>query len=425
MRTVNRIFALVAVVALAGMLGAGAASAQLANASAATLGVGTTATARHYSAIANNPAGLGMPGAGFSLSLFPVTVRQGLGPVTLKDLKDVEGTVVSSTVKENWLSQVSAQGHQAGSVGAAVTAVALTVGRIGFQVSTIGGGNMSMTPDVMEVALFGNAGRTGSATDLSLSGSSLDGFGVTTAGLAFGIPLTTESGAMALGATLKYSVGHVVAVGREQGGSLESNPIRVNVNFPTVMVEDDDYDPNNGSGIGLDVGFQMERDRMHFGATVQNLFNTFAWDEDRLVYRPGTALLEQGNNNTDFDKQSYGAAPAALKAAVDDMAFDPIVAVGAAFDVRPDVTVSGDIRNRFGDGMSITPKFHAGVGAEYRGLGALHVRGGGAVVTDGFQLAGGASLLMGTVDLSLAGALVTGDLEDVSVLQLTLSFGGR
>ena len=68
---------------------------------------------------------------------------------------------------------------------------------------------------------------------------------------------------------------------------------------------------------------------------------------------------------------------------------------------------------------------HAGVGAEYRGLGALHVRGGAAVVTDGFQFGGGASLLMGPVDLSVGGAMVKGDLEDVSVVQFTLSFGGR
>ena len=425
MRTMNRTFATVAVVALAGLTQIGSASAQLANASAATLGVSSIATVRHFGAIANNPAGLGMPGAGFSLSLAPVTVRQGLGPIGLGDLKDQEGKVISSSVKEEWLSRVAAQGQQAGSVGAEVTFLALTLGNFGFQVSTVGGGNVSMSPDVMEIALFGNAGRTGQPADLTLSGSTMDGFAVTTFGAGFGLPITAERGSMAIGATLKYSVGHVVAVGREQGGNLQSNPIKVNVNFPTVITDDEDYDPNNGSGVGLDIGFQLERDRLHFGATVQNVINTFSWDETRLVYRPGTALLEEGNNSTDFDAQSYAAAPAVLKAAVEEMTFDPVVSVGAAYDLQPDFTISGDVRNRFGDGMSTTPKLHAGVGAEYRGLGALHVRGGAAVVTDGFQFGGGASLLMGPVDLSVGGAMVKGDLEDVSVFQFTLSFGGR
>lgn len=427
MRTMNRTIATVAVVALALLTEVNAASAQLSNANAATLGAGGTgtATARHFGAISLNPAGLGMPGAGFSLAVVPVTVRQGLGPIALKDLKDVEGTLVSSSVKENWLTQVAGQGQQSGSVGAEFTAFALTLGRLGFQVSTLGGGNMSLAPDIVEVMLYGNAGRTGSPGDFTLTGSSLQGFAVTTAGLSFGVPIPSESGAMAIGATLKYSIGHAVAVGKDQGGSVSSDPIRVNVSFPMIMVEDEDYSPNSGNGVGLDVGFQMEKDRLHFGAAVQNLFNTFSWDETKLVFRAGTALLEQGNNNTDFDKKAFSSAPADLRETLDDMKFDPTVAVGVAYDMQPDFTVSADVRNRFGEGMSLAPKLHAGVGAEYRGLGALHLRGGGALVTDGFQFGGGASLILGPVNFSMAGAMVKGDLEDTSIAQFSLSFGGR
>lgn len=427
MRTMNRTFATVAVVALAFLVETGAASAQLANASATSLGMGGTgtATARHFGAISLNPAGLGMPGSGFSLAILPTTVRQGLGPIGLKDLKDLEGTLISPAVKEEWLTQVAAQGQQSGSVGAEVTAFALTLGRLGFQVSTLGGGDMSLAPDIVEIMLYGNAGRTGSPADLTLAGSSLQGFAVTTAGVSFGLPIPSASGAMALGATLKYSIGHAVAVGQDQGGSVTSDPIRVNVNFPMVMVEDEDRSLNSGNGIGLDVGFQMEKDRLHIGAAVQNLFNTFSWDETMLVFRSGTALLEQGNNDTDFDKKAFSSAPAGLRETLEDMKFDPTVAVGVAYDMQPDFTVSADVRNRFGEGMSLTPKLHAGVGAEYRGLGALHLRGGGAVVTDGFQFGGGASLILGPVNLSLAGAMVKGDLEDTSIAQISLSFGGR
>ena len=427
MRTMNRTFATVALVALAGLMQGGTASAQLANASSRTLGLGdnSTATAQRFEAISVNPAGLGMPGAGFSLALLPVTARQGLGPITLKDLADQGGQVVSPTVKEQWLSKVAAQGQQAGSVGAEVSVLALTMGRFGFQLSAMGGGSMSLAPDIVEVALYGNAGRTGSPKDLTLTGSSLDGFAVTTAGFSLGLPIPSETGAMAFGATLKYSVGHLVAVGQDQGGSLKSDPIKVNVNFPTVSVDDENMGANQGSGIGVDVGFQIQRDRLHFGAAVLNAFNTFAWDESKLTYRAGLATLEQSNNTTDFDKKPYSSAPAALKASVEEMKFDPTVSVGAAYDVQPDFTLSADVRNRFGDGMSLTPKLHAGVGAEYRGLGALHFRGGLAVVTEGMLLGGGATLVLGPVNFSFAGAVQKSDLQDVNIGQFTLSFGGR
>lgn len=427
MRTMNQTLVSVAVVALVGVVHAGAVSAQLGNASSRTLGLGgnSTATARRFEAISVNPAGLGMPGRGFSLALLPAMGRSGLGPVTLKDLSDYQSKVVPASVKEDWLTRIASSDGEAGSTGAEFSVLALTVGQMGFQVSLVGGGNVNLNPGVMELLLFGNAGRTGSPASFALSGSTADAWAVTTAGWSVGIPLRTTTGSMALGATLKYSVGNGVMIGREQSGSLQSDPIKVNVAFPVVMTDDADYKFNQGSGVGLDVGFQMERDRLHVGAAVQNLFNTFAWDDTKLVFRSGTASLEEGDNNTDVDKKAFTSAPAMLKTAIEDLKFDPAIAVGAAYDVKPDFTVTADVRNRFGDGMSLSPKLHVGAGAEYRGLGALHLRGGAAMITDGFQLAGGASLVLGPVNLSFASALQSGDPQDAILGQFTLSFGGR
>jgi len=425
MRTMNRTLALVAVVALAGLVLAGAASAQLGHASARTLGLGsTTATASRLEALSVNPAGLGMPGSGFSLALLPMTFSSGLNPVTMKDLSDVAGQVVSSSVKEAWLTDILADGGETGTVGGDITYFAATFGRLGFQISTLLGGDVNLAPDVVEVLLYGNAGRTGSPANLSFSGSDVDAFAVTTFGTSFGFPIKSAKGSMALGATLKYSVGNGLLVGREKGGSLQADPIKVDVDFPVIHSDDEDYDPQQGSGLGLDVGFQMQRDKVRFGAAVLNVFNTFAWDDAKLVYRPITATLEQGDNATDTEKRPYSSAPADMKSAVDDMKFDPAISLGAAYDVQPDFTVTADIRNRFGDGMSLTPKLHAGAGAEYRGLGALHVRAGVAAITGGFQLGGGATLILGPVNLSFASAMQKGDTDSV-IGQFSLSFGGR
>ncbi|MFQ5536087.1 MAG: DUF5723 family protein [Gemmatimonadota bacterium] len=418
-----------AVVALAALSANPAAgSAQLANASARTLGMaGTTgASARGFAAISVNPAGLGMPGnPGFSLAIAPVQLRSGLDPVTLADLKDVEGILVPTSTKDRWLSEVQSANGQRGSVGVDISELALSVGRIGFQVSTLVSAELNLSPGVVQALLYGNAGRTGQPEDISLTGSTVRGYAVTTAGVSLGFPLPSAAGSMALGATLKYSVGHGLILAEGGTGTIQADPVRVDLNFPAVMPDDEDFQINNGTGVGLDVGFMMQRDRISVSAAVLNLFNTFAWETQNFIYRPGTARLEEGNNDTDFEKRAYSAAPAGLRSAVDGMTFDPVLALGGGYAVQEDLSLTAEVRNRFGDGLALGPKFHAGVGAEYRGLKVLHLRGGAALVTDGFQFGGGATLALGPVNLSAAGALRTGDLEDTTLAQFTLSFGGR
>ena len=402
------------------------ASAQLANASSTTLGLAgnATASARGLAALSVNPAGLAMPGsASFTLTVLPIQIRPGLDPITLKDLKDFGGQVIPAATKNEWLTRITTAGGESGSGGVDVTEIGLALGRFGFQVSSLVVGNASVSPAVAELVLFGNAGKTGSAATLALEGSSADAFAMTTAGASLAFPLTSATGSMAIGATFKYTVGHAVVVGRNTAGSLSAD--QVSLDFPVVMVDEDDFSPNNGSGVGVDLGFQMKNGQLALGAAVLNALNTFKWKEENLVYRPGTARLAQGgDSSSDFDKRAFAAAPASLKALIDDMKFNPILSAGVAYDVSPDFTVSGDVRSRIGDGIAVTPKLHVGAGAEFRGLKALHLRGGAAVITDGIEIGGGASLLLGPVNLSGALASRSGDAASTTVGQVTLSFGG-
>jgi F plasmid transfer operon, TraF, protein len=404
------------------------ASAQLANASATTLALSgnTTATARGFAALSVNPAGLGMPGSGFSLALIPLQIRTGIDPITAADLKDVEGKVIPNSVKERWLSQVNAEGGQSGSLGLELSEFAVTFGKIGLQLSTIATGSVNLPPGIVEALLYGNAGRTGTASDLSLMGARVDGFAMTTAGVSLGFPIPSASGDMAVGATVKYTVGHGVAVGRSMSGMAQSDPIRIDIDFPIVMTSEDVNGVNNGNGVGVDLGFMLKRDRLSLGASLLNIVNTFEWDETKLAFRPGTANFEEGSSASEFDEISYGSAPASLRTLVEDMTFKPTLQLGAALDLSPDFTLSADLHNRFSDGgIALAPKFHLGAGAEYRGLRVLHLRGGAAVVTDGIQYSGGASLVLGPINLSAAVAAQKGDLDDTVFGQFTLSFGGR
>ena len=237
MRT-NRLFVSLALVALAASgLTPAPATAQLANASASALGLSgnNTATVRGFGAISVNPAGLAMPGSGFSLTfpLLSIQARSGLDPITLSDLTDFEDMVVPDATKQTWLDEITADGGQTGTVGVDISELALTFGNIGLQASTVVSAAVDLPPGMMEALLFGNAGRTGAATDLDLAGGALEVFAMTTAGVSLGIPISSATGDMAVGATVKYTVGHGVGIGRSSG-NVQADPLEVSANFPMV-----------------------------------------------------------------------------------------------------------------------------------------------------------------------------------------------
>ena len=105
------------VIVLIAFVGEQPLSAQLAHASATTLGLSgnNTATVRGLGAISVNPAGLAMEGSDFSLALFPTQVRSNLDPIHLADLSDVQRMVIPEATKDEWLNRVTTEGGQTGS----------------------------------------------------------------------------------------------------------------------------------------------------------------------------------------------------------------------------------------------------------------------------------------------------------------------
>jgi hypothetical protein len=297
------------------------------------------------------------------------------------------------------------------------------------QVSTIAVADVNLPPGVVEAALFGNAGRTGRPVDLTLVGAATEAFAMTTAGLSLAVPL----GGVTVGATGKYTVGHGLALGRATSGSISTNPLGMTMEFPIVTTCGDpdtggceqDY-MGGGTGMGIDLGMMIELTGATLGASILNVVNTFTWDVTRLGYRPGSVLFEEGELLTEYSETAFVSAPDDLKTRVEDFTFKPMVRLGAAIDVSDALTITGDLHRRLSDGgIELGPDFHAGVGAELRALEFLRLRAGAAKVTDALLLAGGTSLVLGPVNLSVAAAVQRGDLSDATFGQFTLSFGNR
>ena len=427
---------ILSVLSLAAAVGtASQSNAQITNASASTLALAGnhTASVRGFGAISVNPAGLAMPGSGFSLALLSGGGRAGFAPVTLWDLAEFQGALVPPSTKEAWLSKIIASGEEQGSVGAQVTLLALTAGNLGFQLSATGSVDATIPPGVAEAVLYGNAGRTGSLTDLSLTGATLKGFVVSTAALSYALPLTD---ALALGVTGKYVRGHGVAVARSVG-AIEGDPLAVQLALEAITTCIDDENcpqqdlTNGGSGYGLDLGVMLNLGRITLGGSMQNLVNTFEWDTRTLNYRGGVILEleeeeeEERRREQGADVQIFTSAPADLKTSIRGYTFQPSYRLGATLDVTSALTLTGDIQRELGDdGISLGQRSHAGVGAELR-AGFVHFRGGVAKITDGMQYGGGASLVLGPVNLSGAVGLQRGEERETVMGQFVLSFGNR
>lgn len=400
-------------------------TAQLPQASATALGMGynMTASARGFAAVANNPAGLAFWNSpGFSLAIPAVSAGAGVGPIRLQDLVEWEGELVPDAVKEEWLQSVAAAGGQSGIVEAGATPLALNIGPVGFQLSTTLAGDATLGPDAVELLLYGNAGRTGEPRDYDLDGSSVDAFALTTAALSLGIRATDR---FYVGVTGKYIMGHGLIVGRDAGTTITADPVAVELEFPFLVNRSEDPEYNNGTGIGVDLGVIYEAPGLTVGATVQNVLNTFEWTLDGLSYIPGTAVFDTEDSEDDFEEQPAEAAPQEFLDVVEELTLKPVMAVGAEFTGFPLLKIQADIRRRTSGGIALGPEFHAGVGVELQALSFLPLRAHGAVITGGMQFGGGASLILGPVNLTAAGALRTGDLEDSTLAMFTLSFGGN
>ena len=254
--------------AVAALLAVVPVAAQLTNASTSSLGLAgnDTAIVRGFAAISVNPAGLAMPDSEFSLAIVPVRIGGGVGPITLADVKPFEGKLVPAETKESWLEKVDSAEGQRGVAAIEVSEFAVTFWNVGFQLSSLVTANVRLPPSVVEAALFGNAGRTGAATDVSLADAWVEGYATTTAGLSLALPiplLEERLGLLAAGATVKYTVGHALAVGRSAGtisaatlqADLDSFLIHTRGLIDGANLADDLL--NGGGGLGVDLGLML------------------------------------------------------------------------------------------------------------------------------------------------------------------------
>jgi hypothetical protein len=386
------------------------ASAQLSNASTAATGLGGafTARAQGYNAVYWNPANLAMPGnPGFSLTIGALDGNAGMHPIGLNDFAPFSGKHIPAATRDEWLTRIAADGKQNGGSQGGVTELGFNIGSLGFQVSTGVIANTDLTPDAAEALFFGNQGRdsTHAAKSLDIANSNFNAAAYTTGAIAYGLrlPMIPLSD-FAIGVTGKYIYGHGVVASNAATSSTYPD---VTVSFPYVYPDSTKVKKGEaiGSGLGLDLGASWKIPGFRFGVSAQNVVNTFKWDTTAMFANGASFHFDSASTSTDTQAtdQPYGTAPTVIRDKIASLKFKPALAAGVSFDWLPRITVSADVRQQVGGGMSVGPESMAAAGAEFRWIPLIPLRGGVQMMTGGFGVSGGFGLHVAGFEAGIAG----------------------
>ena len=410
-------------------------SAQLPSASATALGLADnyTALARGFNAVAWNPAMLAMPGnPSFSLGILPLRGTAGIGPITLADVAGHESRFLDDAVKHEWLDRIIANGGEQGSASGDITYLGMSMGPIGFQLSTASHVVANLSPDAAELVLFGNAQRT-TGEEFELGSSSVQGMVTSTAAVSFAqslpvrflVPVVEQH--LSIGVTVKYTVGNALVMGRNIGSSVSGTSGDIDVAFPVIQSDSvaNASSLDRGRGFGIDVGAAWQGGPLSVSASLRNLYNSFAWDTSSFVYRPGRVQFDGTTGDAQFDMEAYTNAPEELKSAVRSFTYARQLVVGGAWRLNRNLLVSADVRQHVGEGLTVGPRSHIGLGAEVRPFTFLPLRAGYARVTDGYQLGAGAGLELGPVNLSASVGRRSSAFGTDDMAAFGLTFGDR
>ncbi|MBC7788924.1 MAG: hypothetical protein H7Z74_03165 [Anaerolineae bacterium] len=413
------------------VLASGESGAQLTSASAAALGFADSylALASGADAPAWSPARLAMRGSPhLEVRVLPVRVIAGLHVVTLGVVAAYLDTIVPVEFNRGYVGRITGEVSERGTSGFEGTVLAVSRGRFAMQFASLGRSLQRIAPDPAILERFGDPASEGR---LTFAGARYDVAVSSTVALSYAQPvapkhLAIRGHSIAIGATVKYTVGHALIVGEDRGSLLTRTPLELGIDFP-VIASDTIFDTpeHKGDGVGLDVGAAWTFGRWSTAVAIRNIVNTFRWNSSEFIFRPGTARFTRDSAVADFDAQSFVHAPAHLRARLRELTWRPTLGAGVAFRPRRKLVIAADVRRDLGDGLEIAPRTHAGVGVEYRAIPELPIRAGVAAVTDGMQYASGAGIDYRSLSLSLAVARRTTSVGGATIGMLSLAFVRR
>lgn len=400
------------------------------------LGGAYTSLARGWEAALGNPAMLGARGRpGFTLGLPTGAVELGSNTYSFGDFRKYGDADLTDADKAYLLNRITEDDSTLTLrtiVGAAP--IGISIGPIALAAYSTGAVDLSMGADAVELALYGNAHRSGAGQSFTAAGSGGNGWSATTIAASIGLPVANlPLGRLAVGATYKLQLGHTLGRAAETSSSFQTNPnFQVNAAGHAIYTDygancdshrfslSSETDPctlNGGAGYGVDIGavLQMNGTALTLSAVFVNALGSMTWEENRFIYeRTVNSMVQDASGNvvdTSITTTLRGAAiggDAVARALRDTMLahsdFAQVLRAGAALRTGF-VTLTGGASVRLKEGIDYQPAQTVSAGAELRLLGILPLRAG--IATDlantvVFSAGSGLHLLGFQLDVSMA-----------------------
>jgi hypothetical protein len=409
--------------------------AQLPSPSARALGMGGaySLNARGFEAPAWNPAVLGMPGRpSLTFGLPQGQLEFGSNAFGFGDFTHYARKTLTTQDKVDLLAKVDTSLDVRTLFGA--SPIGLSIGRFAVSIGTAGDVSAGLGKDAVDLALFGNASRSGAGEFFTAAGSRGSGWAATTLAASLGWPFRLPIGRLAAGVTVKKVWGHGLGRASELSSNFQVNPAfqvlaaghAIYTDYPDNFQVSGPGDilggtGSPGSGYGVDVGGVLELPGgLTVGAVLVNAVGSMSWSTDRLTYERATFQVQQpagGGAPTDTKTDSIlvgsqidtdPVARAFRDSLLARSNFARVLRAGATLRFGG-LLLAADAQLRLTAGLDRQPSQYVAAGAEYVVLGFLPLRAGiGTDFAKTVTFSAGTGLSLGFFHLDVGVADATG-----------------
>ncbi|MCK4404621.1 MAG: conjugal transfer protein TraF [candidate division Zixibacteria bacterium] len=359
-----------------------------------------TQIARGVESVFWNPANLGFSkGSEKSLLLFSLSINAYNNSFNLKHYNEYNGKFLTSEDKQTILNSIPEEGFNL-SLNADVSALGICWGNFAFTVSGRGTSDLLLPKDPIHVLFFGNEIND----TILFSESDGEAFASVDVGLSYGRSIWKKEGKEILcGINARYIRGLAYQKVKEAEGEVFA--------LETGVTGEGDFalqSAEGGKGYGLDFGLALKyRENWTFGLSFINLINQIKWDEE--VEKRGYQVQIDSLLAENFDVDSLVTEHSYTEEIDPFITRMPtLIHVGVAYQGRRSL-LAFDLKQGFKKGMGVSKKLSASLGAEYRLLSWLDVRGGVSIGgNEGVTVANGLGFNLGAYHLDLGIAMQKG-----------------
>ncbi len=389
------------------------AQAQSASSSARSLSLAGSyaARARGYEAPFWNPANLGLPdGPLWSVGLLGVNGNIANNALSYGQLTDLYGNFLTEAKKSELLAEIREDNPDRmfqTALGVDAEVLSVSIWRLAFGATATATGVFEITPDAVELLLFGNVGEDGNGKDFTLEGSGALGWMASSVFLSYAHPFTIPAldylgMQFSVGATARYVLGHGLGQLADKASRVTTDPLQVS--FDAELLNS--TDPLSGQGWAIDLGAAAHWGALTGGIAVQNLFQNLSWNAESFEL---TLLSSQA----DFDSASSSDTTLAFNQLTPDdqqrisdfleqADFPTRLRLGGLYRLDNGLSISGDYEEVLGGLLRTGWSRSFSVGVEFRPISVLPLRAGLATSFSQAAYSGGLGIYAQFVHLDFA-----------------------